>query len=197
MVRWEPGARDRLGMAAFELFAERGYEQTTVTDIAARAGVTERTFYRHFGDKREVLFADGSELQDYLTQAVSERAAAGDAPLAAVAAALQMASHDVFGDRLEFGRKRSAVITAHPELLERELWKMAKIGIAIAETLQAAGADENRARLAADTGIAALRVAYARWIAAGNTSSLAERLEETFEDLFVISGEAARNVSAS
>jgi len=195
MARWEPGARYRLGTAALELFAERGFEQTTVTDIAARAGVTERTFYRHFGDKREVLFDGGGEFQDYLAQAVSERAAAGDPPLAAVATACTLASRDIFADRLEFARKRAAVIAAHPELLERELGKMAKIARALTDRLRAAGVDENRARLAAETGVAAFRVAFARWVAPDNASPLADLLEETLGDLRTITAETARDLS--
>ena len=197
MVRWEPGARYRLGAAALELFAERGFEQTTVTEIAVRAGVTERTFYRHFGDKRGVLFGGGDDLLDYLTKAVSERAAAGDLPLSAVATAFELASRDVFADRLEFARTRAAVIAAHPELSERELWKMAKIVLALADSLQVAGVDQNRARLAAESGTAAFRLAFARWVAAGNARSLADLVEETFGDLRTIVAETARDLSTS
>jgi AcrR family transcriptional regulator len=197
MARWEPGARDRLGLAALELFGERGYEQTTVTDIAGRAGVTERTFYRHFGDKREVLFDGGDAFQEHITGATFERATAGDPPLGAVAAAFERVSRDVFADRLGFARTRSAMIGAHPELLERELWKMAKIVVALTSSLQAAGVEENRARLAAETGTAAFRVAFARWVAAGNTISLADLLEATFHDLRSLTTETAKDLSAS
>jgi AcrR family transcriptional regulator len=173
-----------------ELFAERGFEQTTVTDIAARAGVTERTFYRHFGDKREVLFDGGADLQDHLTRTAGERAAAGDPPLIAVATAFDRASHDVFGDLLEFARRRSAVIVAHPELAERETGKMAKIAQALAGTLGAAGADPGRAQVAAESGVAVFRVAFARWVAAGNTTPLAELLDQAFGELRAVAAES-------
>src|SRR6478735_12019057 len=90
MGRWEPNARGRLEQAALELYVERGFEQTTVADIAARAGLTERTFFRHFADKREVLFSGAGALQELL---VSTVAAAPDsmAPIDAVAAAIEAA----------------------------------------------------------------------------------------------------------
>jgi AcrR family transcriptional regulator len=188
MARWEPGARHRLGAAALELFAERGFEQTTVTDIAGRAGVTERTFYRHFGDKREVLFDQG-EFQDYLTRATSERAAAGDPPLVAVATAFGQAAHDIFADRFDFVRRRSAVIAAHPELTERELGKMAKVAAALADTLQASGVDQYRARLAAESGVSAFRVAFARWVDDDRSASLTDLIEQTFDDLRMVTAE--------
>jgi AcrR family transcriptional regulator len=191
MVRWEPGARHRLGQAAFELFGECGFEQTTVTDIAGRAGVTERTFYRYFGDKREVLFDGGEELRKYLVDATNERAAAGDPPLGAVAAAFIRSGHDIFADRLDFARRRAVIIAAHPELLERELSKMAMITGALAEGLQAAGVDELRARLAAESGVTVFRIAFARWVAADNTTPLADLLEETFAELRAVATETA------
>ena len=203
MSRWEPGARLRLGAAALELFAERGFEQTTVTDIAARAGVTERTFYRHFGDKREVLFDGGPPLQDYLTRVTSERSVAGDPPLVAIGRAFEGAAHDVFGDRREFARRRSVVIAAHPELLERELGKTALIAAGLTDSLQAAGVGPSRARLAAEIGVAAFRVAFARWVGPDDTASLADLIRETFDELRAVIAEpdqlptAARKISPS
>jgi AcrR family transcriptional regulator len=196
MVRWQPGARHRLGAAAFELFAERGFEQTTVTDIALRAGVTERTFYRYFGDKREVLFIGGDELQSYLVRVTSERAAAGDPPLLAVATAFERASHEIFADRLEFARQRSLVIDAHPELFERELWKMSKIARALADSLQAAGVAPSRAKLAAESGVTVFRIAFADWVAEGNTGPLAELLAATATELRAVTADLAKDLTA-
>ena len=71
MGRWEPNARGRLEQAAMELYLERGFDQTTVAEIAERAGLTERTFFRHFADKREVLFAGAGALQELLVSAVA------------------------------------------------------------------------------------------------------------------------------
>ena len=92
MSRWEPNARGRLEQAAAELFADRGYDQTTVADIAARAGLTERTFFRHFADKREVLFAGADALREQLVSTVAE-APRPLAPLDAAIAATVVCSN--------------------------------------------------------------------------------------------------------
>ncbi len=125
MGRWEPDAIGRLQVAAMELYAERGFEQTTVAEIAARAGLTERTFFRHFTDKREVLFAGSAYLQELL---VSTLAGTPDSapPIDAVAAALAAAG-DLLGQRREYSRTRQAVIAANPDLQERELIKLAAL----------------------------------------------------------------------
>src|SRR3981189_380122 len=119
MVRWEPNARGRLEQAAVELYSERGFEQTTVAEIAKRAGLTERTFFRHFADKREVLFAGAEDLQELLVSAVGN-APDSAAPIAAVGAGL-LAAAALLQERREFSRQRQAVIAANPELQEREL----------------------------------------------------------------------------
>ena len=130
MVRWEPNARGRLEAAALELYLERGYEQTTVAEIAKRAGLTERTFFRYFADKREVLFGGSSELQDLLVRKVME-APAALAPLDAVAEGLD-AIAALLQLRGEFPERRQAVISANAELQERELTKMASLAQATA-----------------------------------------------------------------
>src|SRR5215217_8219895 len=98
MARWEPNAEGRLREAAMELFAERGYEQTTVADIAERAGLTSRTFFRYFADKREVLFSSKEAFEQPLVDAL-EAAPAGAPPMAAVAAALDAFAERVGGNR--------------------------------------------------------------------------------------------------
>ena len=122
MGRWEPNARGRLEQAALELYVERGYEQTTVAEIAERAGLTERTFFRHFADKREVLFAGAGALQELLVTAVVG-APDAVAPLEAVAAALEAAGA-LLQERREYSRRRQSVIDANPALQERELIKL-------------------------------------------------------------------------
>src|SRR5262252_4534806 len=119
MGRWEPNARGRLEQAAMDLFIERGFEQVTVAEIASRAGLTERTFFRYFADKREVLFWGAGSLQEFV---VSTVALAPDsvAPIAAVAAALEGAGA-LLQERREFARQRQTIIAANPELQEREL----------------------------------------------------------------------------
>src|SRR3984957_96505 len=117
MVRWEPDARGRLGQAAFQLFAERGFEQVTVAEIAERAGLTERTFLRYFADKREVLFAGAGGFQD-LFASTAARAPAPAAPIDAVTGALYAAAA-MFTAHEDGVRRRSAIIAAHPDLRER------------------------------------------------------------------------------
>src|ERR1700728_427266 len=114
MTRWEPNARGRLELAALELYSERGYDQTTVAEIARRAGLTERTFFRHFADKREVLFAGSGPLQERLVRGIGE-APAGLAPIDVVGATFESAA-EVFGERSTMAGLRQAVVAANPEL---------------------------------------------------------------------------------
>src|SRR6478736_1696918 len=117
MVRWEPDARGRLAQAAMELYSEKGFDATTVAEIAERAGLTERTFFRHFADKREVLFAGSDVLQDALVTAM-QLAPAAAPPLDQVAAGLAAAG-EFFLDP-DHSRQRQVIIAAHPDLRERE-----------------------------------------------------------------------------
>src|SRR5436190_10018010 len=125
MGRWEPNARERLAKAALELYGERGYEQTTVAEIAKRAGLTERTFFRHYADKREVLFDGSNALQELFVNAVAE-APQSTAPIDAIAAGLDAVS-GVFAGRHGHSRRRHAVIVANAVLQERELIKLASL----------------------------------------------------------------------
>ena len=179
MGRWEPNAQGRLAEAAMELFRERGYEQTTVADIATRAGLTERTFFRHFADKREVLFPVGTWFRDQFVDAVA--ATPADAPpLSAVRLALDAAATAL---ERETGRERAAVrqriILANPELRERELSKIADVAAAIAAAQRGRGVEEPTASLTAELGIAAFRVAFERWVAEGEDRSLSELIDES------------------
>ena len=162
MGRWEPDARGRLAQAALELFAERGYDRTTTADIAAAAGLTERTFFRHFADKREALFDGSAELQRSMVAAVAA-APSPAGPMDAVAAALQGAAA-LLQERAERAPVRAAVVAAHPELVERELIKMATLAVALATALRDRGVAEPAARLAAEAGIAVFRVSFDRWV---------------------------------
>ncbi|AEW97921.1 MULTISPECIES: TetR family transcriptional regulator [Streptomycetaceae] len=163
MGRWEPDARGRLLQAALELFAEHGFDRTTVAEITARAGLTKRTFFRHFADKRDVLFAGSGHLHEVTVRAVAE-APDSVRPIAAVAEGLKAATA-IFLDR-EGSRVRQAVIAANPELQERELVKLASLSAAIADALRERGVPDRTASLAAEAGIAALKVAFACWLAA-------------------------------
>lgn len=182
MGRWEPGARERLGKAALELFIEVGYERTTVAEIAARAGVTERTFFRYFADKREVLFAGGHELEDLLVKLVTG-APASVAPLDAVASALTMAATEFFAERRDFSRQRQAVINSNSDLLERELLKLASMTAALAATLRDRGVSEPAASLVAESGMAVFKTAFAQWVSDDNARDLSEIITQTLTDL--------------
>jgi AcrR family transcriptional regulator len=188
MGRWEPNASGRLRAAALELYVERGYEQTTVAEIAARAGLTARTFFRHFADKREVLFA-GSPLQDKLVDALG---AAPDtaSPMEAVATALDAAA-EVLTDR-EFSRRRQLVITANAELQERELIKLATLSAALADGLCRRGVPDPTARLAAEAGIAVFRVAFERWVDEPEDRGLAQVMREALDELRALTAAGGR-----
>src|SRR5271154_6302812 len=145
MGRWEPDARGRLEEAAMELYGERGFDQTTVAEIAKRAGVTERTFFRYFDDKREVLFSGAESLQELLVTNVAA-APPSTSPIDAVTAALEVAGA-LLQERRDFARKRQAVITANAELQERELIKLASLAAAIARELRRRGVKDPAASL--------------------------------------------------
>jgi AcrR family transcriptional regulator len=161
MVRWEPDARGRLQRAALELYAERGFEATTAHDIAERAGVTERTFFRHFADKREVLFDGSARLQQAMVAAVAASPAAS--PYGVIVDALTAAA-EFFSDLRDWATKRTAVIAATPSLQERELLKLHRMSEAIANALVARGTDPAQAALAADLGVAVFHRSFQLWI---------------------------------
>jgi AcrR family transcriptional regulator len=179
MVRWEPNARGRLESAALELYRERGFDQTTVAEIAARAGLTERTFFRHFADKREVLF--GGSLEALFVTAITD-ARASAAPIDAVASALQVGA-GLLQERREYALKRQAVIAANPALQERELIKLAALALAMAAALRARGVVEPAASLCAEAGIAVFRVAFERWIDPANQRDFTALIDESLAAL--------------
>jgi AcrR family transcriptional regulator len=181
MSRWEPNARGRLEQAALELYIERGFEQTTVAEIAKRAGLTERTFFRHFADKREVLFWGQSALQDLVVTTVAG-APDSAAPIDAVAAALQAAGAPI-QERRESARQRQAVITANAELQERELIKLASLASAMADTLRRRGVTDPAASLTAEAGIAVFKIAFQRWINETSQRDLPQLIRESLDEL--------------
>jgi AcrR family transcriptional regulator len=181
MGRWEPNARGRLELAGLELYSERGFEQTTVADIAKRAGLTERTFFRHFADKREVLFWGAASLQELLVTTVAN-APASMGPLDAVAAAIEVAGA-LLQERREYARKRHAVIAANAELRERELIKLASLGAAVADQLRRRGVGEPAASLTAEAGIAVFKVAFERWVEGAEERELPHLIRESLDEL--------------
>jgi AcrR family transcriptional regulator len=178
MGRWEPNAEGRLAQAAMELFSEHGYEQTTVAEIAERAGLTERTFFRHYTDKREVLFAGSIHFRENFVAGVKDAPESSTA-LQAVTAAAKSAAAALDEHRgRDFARARQAIIVANGELRERELIKLADVVVAMAVALRARGVDEPDASMTAEIGMAAFRVAFDRWLPAAEQRSLSELIDE-------------------
>jgi AcrR family transcriptional regulator len=183
MARWEPDARGRLMQAALALYGEKGFENTTVAEIAERAGLTERTFFRHFADKREVLFGGGPALQDMIVSAVAD-APDSLAPIDAAAAGLEAAGREFFGqERREFSRQRQAVIAANPELQERELSKLAALSAAIADALRRRGVDDPAAALTAEVALAVFRTAFERWSDEANQQDFPHLVRQSLAEL--------------
>ncbi|MEU3829020.1 helix-turn-helix domain-containing protein [Streptomyces sp. NPDC029080] len=181
MGRWEPNARGRLAEAALQLYSERGYEQTTVAEIAKQAGLTERTFFRHYADKREVLFSGAGDLQDLFVREVAD-APEGTAPIEALVLGLDAVA-GAFAGRRAHARTRQAVITANAELQERELIKLASMSAALARTLRGRGVAEPGATLAAEAGMAVFKVGFERWIEADEDQDMARLLREALAEL--------------
>ena len=181
MGRWEPNARGRLERAAMELYIERGFEQTTVTEIARLAGLTQRTFFRHYADKREVLFAGSGLLEELIVRTLGG-ALDSAAPIDAVAEAIEAAGAAIQegGDR---PRQRQVVIAANPELQERELIKLASLASAIAGALRQHGVPDPAASLTAEAGIAVFKIAFERWISLSDQQDLPQYIREAVDEL--------------
>jgi AcrR family transcriptional regulator len=181
MGRWKPGASGRLEQAAYELFLERGYDHTTVVDIANRAGLTERTFFRHYADKREVLFGGAAALQAELLR-VLDAVPLKLPAIEAVRIAVEAISSLMHG-RKELARERRRIIDAHADLKERDLIKRAALTTALAGALHKRGVPEPAASLAADMGITVFYVGFGRWIDDPAERELVEIVHKGFEEL--------------
>lgn len=187
MARWQPGAPDRLRDAALALFAERGYDQTTVADIAARAGLTERTFYRHYADKREVLFDGGVALEASIRDAV--RAESENASETKLLGAALAGLGDFFpADRRTFSQERQRILDAEPALQEREMLKLARLTAALAESLAGRGIPASRARLVAELTMGVFRASFAQWIVAEPARDLSDIQREALDEWRVLLG---------
>lgn len=180
--RWEPDAKGRLEGAALDLFAEHGFERTTVAAIAERAGVTERTFFRHFVDKREVLFSGQGSLRDVLVESVAA-APPDTAPHRLVAESLDALATLFPPERRGVALRRQAVIDADTHLQERELLKLATLGAAYAQSLRQRGLNAAPGDVVAECTITVFKVAFARWITDGEDRPLAEIQRQTLLDL--------------
>jgi AcrR family transcriptional regulator len=182
MSRWEPNAAARLGVAAVELFADRGYENVTVVEIAERAGLTKRTFFRHFADKREILFRGQDAYREMFAEAIAG-APANATPMEAIAATLAAFAAGFADDRREFLAKRQAVIAGNSDLKERDLLKAAALTEAMADALAKRGVKPPTAKLAAQVGALAFDDALHRWLQPGNRKSMAKLAEQALRQL--------------
>lgn len=182
MARWEPGAPGRLRAAALELFEESGYEQATVALVAQRAGVTERTFYRYFADKREVLFAGSADLQRRMVDAVSASPATADAARL-VSVALDALAGLFTAEHRASSRRRQAVLASQPALQERELLKLAALTHALSSALTDHGVEPVKAAVAAESAIGVFHVACVHWVADSEERDLAELQREALAAL--------------
>ncbi len=183
MARWESGSSERLQQAALELFATQGYEQTTATEIAQAVGLTERTFFRHFSDKREVLFLG----QEVFVQAFLDGVDAAPpeaSPMVVVASALGSATALFPDERRPHSRARQAVIEQNPALHERESHKLRSLAMTIADALRARGVDDVAATLAAESGVTVFTIAFVRWLREDEQRSFADILESVLQGLY-------------
>src|SRR6185437_4949858 len=184
MTRWQPNARGRLRQAALELYGEHGFDQTTVAQIAQRAGLTERTFYRHFSDKREVVFA--GEVHRVLVSTLADAAASMTA-IEAVTEAL-LAAGAVLDERRDMTLRRQAVIAANPALQQHEQVKYAAIVADMADALRGRGVEPSSARLAAEAGVVVFRTAFERWIDAEEPPDFGHLVRDTVGELAAVIG---------
>ena len=165
-----------------DLYAQRGFEVTTVAEIAERAGLSERTFFRHFADKREVLFQGAGDLQEFLVRRV-DKAPSSLGPLDSIVFALVQAGTDIFEERREFAERRQAVIAANAELRERELIKLATLASALADALRRRSVPEPAATFAAEGGISLFKIAFQQWVEDRSGRTLASIIEQSLDDM--------------
>jgi AcrR family transcriptional regulator len=182
MARWEPNARERLVVAAIDLFDEQGYDNTTVTQIAERAGLTKATFFRHFPDKREVLFA-GQEVHSQLLADGVTAAPDSATPFEAVAAALDALTTSFTAEQRAFGPRLLTVIADNPELQERATFKRAALGAALTSALSKRGVPDLTASLAAELGVRAFHRAFERWVDPASRETLPDLARQALDEL--------------
>jgi AcrR family transcriptional regulator len=181
MVRWEPGSRGRLAEAALVLYGEQGFDQTTVAEIAERAGLTERTFFRHFTDKKEVLFGGAQALHDLFVTSVLE-APVSATPFEAVTLALE-AVGNLFDGRRAYSVQRQRIIEGSAELQERELIKLASLAAALSNALRQRGVAVPTAGLTGEVAIAIFKISFERWVDSSETRDLSTLMRESLDEL--------------
>jgi AcrR family transcriptional regulator len=196
VTRWEPNPRGRLERAAMELYREHGFDQTTVAQIAERAGLTERTFFRHFADKREILFARGAQLQELVVAAVAS-APDSATPLEAAAAGIEAAGATLEESRgRRFARQRQAVIASSPELRERELHKLAAMAEGVAVALHGRGMGEPGASILGEVAVAIFRISFEHWVAETGGPDLTELMRQALTELRALTAQEPMAIDA-
>jgi AcrR family transcriptional regulator len=182
MARWEPNARERLVRAALDLFTEQGYDATTVNEIADRAGLTKTTFFRHFPDKREVLFA-GQDLHARILADAITTAPGPATPLETVGAALDALAATFRDERREFSARLLPVIAGHSELQERAVFKHVGLVAAMTDALHQREVPEPTASLAAELGMRAFDRAFGQWADPASQQTFTELTHHALDEL--------------
>ena len=185
MSRWKPNARDRLAQAAIELFTEQGFAETTVPQITARAGLTTRTFFRHFADKREVLFTGDEEVPALVEQLVADAPASFD-PMQVIAYGLETITTTQFDGQFAYLRMRQAVVQTDDGLRERDLRKRSMLVAPIYGGFRRRGVDELTATLAAHLAVAVFGVTLDRWLGQETEQPLTELVRDTLRALHAL-----------
>jgi AcrR family transcriptional regulator len=188
MARWQAGARERLEHAALALFLEQGFAETTVPQIAARAGLTTRTFFRHFADKREVLFAGDHAVPTFVRQLMAQ-APPALRPIPLILSQLGPFADTVFGQRRDVLNRRHQIVRTDQGLRERELQKMATLRVAIVEGFVQRGTNELTATLAADLAMMVLGTALAQWLHADESTPLSTVVAEVLATFRTLASE--------
>jgi len=185
MGRWRPDARERLRQAAAELFAEQGFAATTVPQITARAGLTTRTFFRHFADKREVIFG-GEEIPAMATRLIAEAPPSLD-PAAVIIEGLRTVAETRFEGRRAEVQLNRELIRSDPGLGERDLRKRADLAAAMRAGFISRGVAPSTAALLAESTVTVMFVALDEWLDQdgdrGENRTLFEIMLDTFESL--------------
>lgn len=184
MARWAPDTKERLREAAMQLFTERGFEATTVPDIVERAGVTRRTFFRHFADKREVFFS-GDEIPRLAARMLAD-APADMSPFSIAWTGLQALAADRFEPRRDEIAAARRVIDAEPALRERDLQKQADLRAVLVEGYLARGVEPLHARVVAGVAVEVLQTALERWADDGSGTPLREHLERVRREMAAV-----------
>ena len=181
MARWTPDAARRLQEAAVALFSEEGFASVTVGSIAARAGLTERTFFRYFATKEDVLFSDGPAILEQIVDAL--RSAPADSAPIDVLRHVSARLGSMFDHQRAYHRLRTGLISMEPALLERDLLKHEQWSAAVAEELAARGLSRERATVLAVSTTAAFRYVYVSWSTDRRRGPLVARFNEALENL--------------